>query len=256
MSDPSTGSGTNPVIGITTYRQEAAWGTWRQVEADLLPSDYARSIERAGGIPVLLPPVALPDAAAGVLARLDGILVAGGADVNPARYGQDPGPSTGSGTVGGRWYDDRDAWELALLAEAERIRLPLLGICRGMQLMAVASGGSLVQHLPDLVGHDRHGGGPGSYGSVEVVHVEGPSRLAGLIAAEVTVPVHHHQAVAEHPGYRAVAHDADGVLQAMEQDGDRFAVGVQWHPETDDDPALFEGLVAAARERLRTRGHG
>lgn len=235
-----------PVIGITTYRQAADWGTWRQVEADLLPSDYARSIERSGGIPVLLPPIAAPGAAADVLARLDGILVAGGADVNPARYGQDPDPHAG------RWYDDRDAWELALLAEAERIRLPLLGICRGMQLMAVAAGGSLVQHLPDVVGHERHGGGPTSYGEAEVA-VDAGGRLSELIDAELTVPVHHHQAVAAHPGYRATAHDGDGVLQAMEGEGDRFAVGVQWHPETDDDPGLFDGLVAAARERMAAR---
>ena len=242
MTDPSTGSGTvAPIIGLTTYRQAADWGTWRQVEADLLPSDYARSIERAGGIPVLLPPVAAPDAAADVLARLDGILIAGGADVNPERYGQQPDPSVV------RWYDDRDAWELALLAEAERIRLPLLGICRGMQLMAVASGGALVQHLPDVVGHDRHAGGPTSYGTADV-RVDAEGRVAELVAPELTVPVHHHQAVAQHPGYRAVAHDTDGVLQAIEGEGDRFAVGVQWHPETHDDPALFDGLVAAARE--------
>jgi len=235
-----------PVVGLTTYRQEASWGTWRQVEADLLPSDYARSIERAGGVPLLLPPVAAPGAAGDVLARLDGLLIAGGADVNPARYGQEPDPSV----VG--WYDDRDAWELALLAEAERLRLPLLGICRGMQLMAVAAGGSLVQHLPDVVGHGAHGGGPTSYGAASV-RVDAEGRVAELVAPEITVPVHHHQAVAQHPGYRPVAHDADGVLQAMEADGDRFAVGVQWHPETDADPGLFDGLIAAAKERMRAR---
>lgn len=235
-----------PVVGLTTYRQAADWGTWRQVEADLLPSDYARSIERAGGVPLLLPPVAAPGAAGEVLARLDGLLIAGGADVNPARYGQEPDPSVV------RWYDDRDAWELALLAEAERIRLPLLGICRGMQLMAVAAGGTLVQHLPDVVGHGEHGGGPTSYGSASV-RVDAEGRVAGLVAPEITVPVHHHQAVAQHPGYLPVAHDADGVLQAMEAEGDRFAVGVQWHPETDEDPGLFDGLIAAAKERLRTR---
>ncbi|MFB7841953.1 gamma-glutamyl-gamma-aminobutyrate hydrolase family protein [Microbacterium sp. NPDC056052] len=235
-----------PVVGLTTYRQEASWGTWRQVEADLLPSDYARSIERAGGVPLLLPPVAAPGAAGDVLARLDGLLIAGGADVNPARYGQEPDPSV----VG--WYDDRDAWELALLAEAERLRLPLLGICRGMQLMAVAAGGSLVQHLPDVVGHGEHGGGPTSYGSASV-RVDAEGRVAELVAPEITVPVHHHQAVAQHPGYRPVAHDADGVLQAMEAAGDRFAVGVQWHPETDEDPGLFDGLIAAAKERMRAR---
>jgi putative glutamine amidotransferase len=235
-----------PVVGLTTYRQAADWGTWRQVEADLLPSDYARSIERAGGVPLLLPPVAAPGAAGEVLARLDGLLIAGGADVNPARYGQEPDPSVV------RWYDDRDAWELALLAEADRIRLPLLGICRGMQLMAVAAGGTLVQHLPDVVGHGEHGGGPTSYGSASV-RVDAEGRVAGLVAPEITVPVHHHQAVAQHPGYLPVAHDADGVLQAMEAEGDRFAVGVQWHPETDEDPGLFDGLIAAAKERLLTR---
>jgi len=235
-----------PVIGLTTYRQAADWGTWRQVEADLLPSDYARSIERAGGVPLLLPPVAAAGAAGDVLARLDGLLIAGGADVNPARYGQEPDPSVV------RWYDDRDAWELALLAEAERIRLPLLGICRGMQLMAVAAGGTLVQHLPDVVGHGEHGGGPTSYGSA-AVRIDAEGRVAELVASEITVPVHHHQAVAEHPGYRPVAHDTDGVLQAMEGEGDRFAVGVQWHPETDQDPGLFDGLIAAAKERMGTR---
>ena len=250
MTDPSTGSGTvAPIIGHTPAPAAAVWGTGRLVVAVLLPRDYARSFARAGGIPVLLPPVAAPDAAADVLARLDGILIAGGADVNPERYGQQPDPSVV------RWYDDRDAWELALLAEAERIRLPLLGICRGMQLMAVASGGALVQHLPDVVGHDRHAGGPTSYGTAEV-RVDAEGRVAELVAPELTVPVHHHQAVAQHPGYRAVAHDADGVLQAIEGEGDRFAVGVQWHPETHDDPALFDGLVAAARERVQNRGHG
>lgn len=235
-----------PVIGITTYRQPARWGAWAEIPADLLPSDYAMSIERAGGIPVLLPPVAAPGAAGDVLGRLDGILIAGGADMNPARYGQRPDPQVVD------WADDRDAWELALLAQAERIRLPVLGICRGMQVMAVAAGGSLVQHLPDVVGHARHSGGPSSYGRVDV-HVEHDGRVAGLLAGELTVPVHHHQAVSEHPGYRAVAHDADGVLQAMEQDSERFAVGVQWHPETDGDPALFTGLVTAARERMHAR---
>lgn len=246
------------MIGLTTYRQRADWGTWQQVEADLLPSDYARSIERAGGIPVLLPPRAAgsdadrEQAATAVLARLDGILISGGADVNPARYAQTPAPATGSGVSGGGWHDDRDAWELALLAAAERIGLPLLGICRGMQIMAVAAGGSLVQHLPEVVGHDRHAGGPSWYGTAQV-RIDEASRLAGLVPEGLTVPVHHHQAVAEHPGYRAVAHDADGVLQAMEREEERFAVGVQWHPEVDTEPGLFEGLVAAAKARQRGR---
>lgn len=229
-----------PLIGITTYRQAASWGTWREVVADLLPSDYALSVEKAGGIPVLIPPLAGRDAARVVLSRLDGLLIAGGADVNPARYGETPDPSVV------RWYDDRDESELWLLAEADAVRLPVLGICRGMQLMAVAAGGRLVQHLPDVVGHDRHGGGPSSYEAMPVA-VEPGHRISRLLGTEITSASHHHQAVAEHPGFVATARDADGVLQAMEAVGDRFEVGVQWHPETTDDVRVIEGLVEAAR---------
>lgn len=236
----------HPVIGISTYRQLANWGDWRHIPADLLPADYALSVERAGGVPLLLPPQGSPEAARIALSRLDGLLIAGGADINPARYGQEPGPHVKT------WYDDRDAWELWLLAEAERERLPVLGICRGMQMMAVAAGGSLVQHLPDVVGHSAHGGTAAGYSSTEVI-VDGEGRVAELIAERLTVPSHHHQAVAEHPGYRVVARDGDGVPQAMEAHGDRFAVGVQWHPETVEDSGLFEGLVAAAREHVARR---
>lgn len=237
----------SPVIGISTYRQAANWGDWRHIPADLLPAEYAQSVERAGGVPVLLPPLASQEAARVALSRVDGLVIAGGADINPALYGEVPGPHVTT------WYDDRDASELWLLAEAEREQLPVLGICRGMQMMAVAAGGALVQHLPDLVGHDDHGGAPAGYSSTEVT-VEAEGRVAGLIAPRLTVPSHHHQAVKAHPGYRVVARDGDGVAQAMEADGDRFAVGVQWHPETDDDPGLFDGLVAAARERAARRG--
>lgn len=235
-----------PLIGITMYRQPADWGAWRGITADLLPADYAISIEKAGGVPVLLPPLASSEAARVVLSRLDGLLIAGGADINPARYGQEPDPHVRT------WFDDRDAWELQLLAEADRERLPVLGICRGMQMMAVAAGGSLVQHLPDVVGHTGHAGTAAGYSRTEVT-VDGEGRIAALVAGRLTVPSHHHQAVAEHPGYRVVARDADGVVQAMEADGARFAVGVQWHPETDDDSGVFDGLVAAAGERAARR---
>lgn len=228
---------TRPLIGVSMYRQPASWGTWRDVEADLLPADYARSIESAGGLPVLLP-AQEPAAAREVTARIDGLLIAGGADINPARYGQEPDPHVV------RWYDDRDAWELALLQAADAAGMPVLGICRGMQLMAVAAGGTLVQHLPDVVGHDRHSGGSG-YEHVPVAVAAG-HRISELLGDRVVAPCHHHQAVEQHPGYVATARDADGVLQAMEQEGDVFRVAVQWHPETGDDPGLFTGLVAAA----------
>jgi putative glutamine amidotransferase len=232
----------SPVIGITGYRQPASWGTWDRVPADLLPADYARAVEEAGGVPVILPVFAAAAAAAAAVARVDGLVLAGGADVNPARYGQAPDPHVTT------WYDDRDASELWALAAADARALPVLGICRGMQLMAAAAGGALVQHLPDVVGHDRHGGGPTTYGEVEVT-VEDGHRISTLLADRFIAPCHHHQAVASHPGYVATAHDADGVLQAMEAPGSRFAVAVQWHPETSTDRGLFEGLVAAARTR-------
>jgi len=229
-----------PVIGITSYRQPADWGAWRGVRADLLPADYADAVERAGGAPVVLPVLATEEAAVAVVGAIDGLVLAGGADLNPARYGQAPDPHVTS------WYDDRDASELRVLAAADARGIPVLGICRGMQLMAVAAGGALVQHLPDVVGHGVHGGGPGEYGDV-AVRVEPGHRISALLSATVSGACHHHQAVAAHPGYVATAHDADGVLQAMESEGDRFRVAVQWHPEVGGDAGLFRGLVEAAR---------
>jgi putative glutamine amidotransferase len=234
-----------PVIGITTYRQPADWGTWRKVPADLLPSDYALAVERAGGVPVLLPVFATEDAAAAAVARLDGVVLAGGADLNPALYGQRPDPHVVT------WYDDRDASELWVLAATDARELPILGVCRGMQLMAAAAGGSLVQHLPDVVGHGEHGGTPSGYGEVRIEMEEG-RRIASLLHRDFVAPCHHHQAVATHPGYVPAGHDGDGVLQAMEAEGDRFAVAVQWHPEASSDAGLFQGLVAAARQRVAT----
>lgn len=236
-----------PVVGITTYREPASWGSWRDLDADLLPAAYVRAVERAGGAPVLLPPVASAAAARAAVARLDGLLVSGGADINPARYGQTPGPHVTT------WYDDRDASELWMLAGADAADLPVLGICRGMQMMAVAAGGDLVQHLPDVVGNARNSASAATYAQVPV-RVEPGHRISTLIADALTVPCHHHQAVHSHPGYVGTAHDDDGVLQAFEGEGPRFRVGVQWHPETADDPGLFVGFVAAAREYAVARG--
>nr|WP_160875841.1 gamma-glutamyl-gamma-aminobutyrate hydrolase family protein [Nocardioides flavescens] len=225
------------MIGLTTYREQAAWGVWDQ-RADLLPAQYAEAVVACGGVPVLLPPQPAEGAAA-VVARLDGLVVSGGADVDPGRYGATPHPRTAG------WRADRDAWETALLDAAEAAGLPVLGVCRGMQLMAVRSGGTLDQHTPDLVGHDDHSPGGDAFGTV-AVRTEPGSRLAGLVGEAVTVNCHHHQSVATHPGFRAVARAADGTLEAMEAEGDRFCVAVQWHPETAADVGLLAGLVAAA----------
>ena len=229
-----------PVIGLTTYRQAAAWGVWN-TRADLLPTEYAVAVEAAGGVPLLLPPVALPSAAARVVSRIDALVVSGGADVDPGRYGAEPHPRTAG------WQPDRDQWELALLTAAEEVQLPVLGICRGMQLMAVHAGGTLDQHTPDLVGHETHSPGGDAYGAVEVATEPG-SRLAGLVGPTVEVSCHHHQSVASHPGFTAVARATDGTVEAMEATGERYCLAVQWHPETRVEVGLMAGLVAAARD--------
>jgi putative glutamine amidotransferase len=225
-----------PLIGISTYREQARWGVWDQ-PADLLPVGYAQSIERAGGVPVLLPP-SDPGGAASLVARLDGLVVAGGADVDPSRYAAAPHARTTA------WREDRDAWELALLAAAPAA-LPVLGICRGMQVMAVHAGGTLDQHLPELVGDDAHSPRPGTFGDVDVDVLPG-TRLARAIGDKGRVRCHHHQAVREHPGFVPSARAADGTLEAMEDPAHPFRLAVQWHPETTDDAGLFRALVAAA----------
>ena len=152
-----------PVIGLTTYREQAAWSVWN-MSADLLPAVYTRSVEAAGGVVVLLPPQ--NDGMAEVVSRLDGLIITGGADVDPERYGQMPHPMT-------KVRRDRDAWEFGLLDAADRIGLPTLGICRGMQVMAVRAGGSLEQHLPDVVGHEEHAPGGNAFGWTSIATREG-----------------------------------------------------------------------------------
>ncbi|WP_395657952.1 gamma-glutamyl-gamma-aminobutyrate hydrolase family protein [Nocardioides sp.] len=233
-----------PLIGLTTYREDAAWGVWHQ-RADLLPTQYAAAVEATGGVPVLLP-VGRPESAAVVVARLDGLVVSGGADVDPTRYDQEAHPRTAG------WRPDRDAWETALLDAADAAGLPVLGVCRGMQVMAVHAGGVLDQHVPDLVDHEQHSPGGDEFGTVAVSTVPG-TRLAGLVGDELSVSCHHHQSVRTHPGFTAVAHAADGTLEAMEAPGERFCVGVQWHPETAADVGLLAGLVEAAAARAAAR---
>lgn len=233
---------TSPLIGLSTYREPARWGAWLQV-ADLLPSDYARSISLAGGVPLLLPPTEPYEAAArAVIPRLDGLVITGGADVDPARYGEPAHPATGSPRL------DRDAWELALLDAASETDLPILGICRGMQVMAVHASGRLDQHVPDLVNHNQHNPGADQYGRTGI-DVEAGSLLAGLVGERIAASCHHHQSVHSHPGFVGVARSADGLLEAIEDPKHRFRLAVQWHPEVDPDRGLFRGLVDAAATR-------
>lgn len=240
------GDGFTPLIGLTSYREQAQWGVWNQ-GADLLPSAYADAIVRAGGVPVLLPPASDDlDAAAAVVARIDGLVISGGADVDPAQYGERPHPATGA------VRPDRDAWEIALLHSAAAANLPTLGVCRGMQVMAVAAGGTLDQHTPDLVGHEEHNPGADAFGDTEVSTGE-ESVLHTILGPSVTVRCHHHQSVRTHPGYVPTAQAADGTLEAMEIEGStrgsRFCLGVQWHPEVGRDQRLFDALVRAAAGR-------
>ncbi|HEY3748485.1 MAG TPA: gamma-glutamyl-gamma-aminobutyrate hydrolase family protein [Pseudonocardiaceae bacterium] len=231
-----------PLIGITSYQERAGFGVW-QLDVALLPREYADSVVRAGGIPVLLPPVG--DGYAELAARLDGLLLAGGADVDPARYQQAVDPATEG------LRPDRDAFEFGLLTEAVAAGLPVLAVCRGMQVLNSALGGSLHQHLPDQVGHDGHRPQPGTFGANRV-SIAADSRIAGLLGTEAKVHCHHHQAVdVVAPGLTVVASADDGTVEAVESRDHEFVVGVQWHPEQDaTDDRLVAALVGAAAGRV------
>jgi putative glutamine amidotransferase len=226
-----------PLIGITAYVEPAAWGAWR-LEAALVPYDYVRAVERAGGRAVLVPPN--EDGAEEILDALDGLVFSGGPDLEPAQYGADPHPAT-NGT-----RPARDRSELALLEAALERDLPVLAICRGMEVLNVARGGDLVQHLPEVVGHEEHRAVLGQF-SEHDVRVEPSSRLGAVRGA---VKSHHHQGLGRvGEGLRETAWAEDGTVEAVEDPEKAFVVGVLWHPEAGEDQRLFEQLVEAARHR-------
>jgi putative glutamine amidotransferase len=243
-----------PVIGITTYDVEARWGAW-EAHTALLPFVYVDAVRRSGGRAVLLPPGGDDDEASATVAGLDGLIVAGGPDIDPIRYGAARHPQTQAPVT------VRDAWDLAVTSHALRLGVPLLSICRGMQVLNVCRGGTLHQHVPDLVGHARHDGPTAGYGRHQV-HVSPDSMLAGILPSGeyFGVPTHHHQAVdLLGDGLKAVAWEEDGTIEAVEAgpselDGlSGFVLGVQWHPERGDDPRLFTALIRAAAARGATK---
>jgi putative glutamine amidotransferase len=228
-----------PVIGISAYREEAQWGVWNQ-PAVLVPAAYVDKVTAAGGIPLVIPPSSLTPGSVGqILDRLDGLVLAGGADLNPELYGEEPHKETTG------WRTDRDDAEMSLVDGALNRDLPVLGICRGLQVMTVHAGGRLEQHLPEVVGHERHRPTLGVFGEHEVTLVDG-SLAASTLGNSVSVKSYHHQGVAD-PGTLSVVGNADdGSIEAVQDTERGFALGVLWHPEAGDDPRLFEALIAAA----------
>lgn len=240
MDSETDAHGSRPVIGITCYVEDAMRGVWPSMPHALLPYNYVTKIERAGGIAVLIPPRVDADAqmARAVISRLDGLMLAGGVDVEPRRYAALPHRSVQEARP------DRDAFELALADVTREWDTPVLGVCRGMQVMAVAAGGTLEQHLPDVVGHDEHSPAPGVYGTHSVRTVEG-TRVSALLGQQVDIPSYHHQSVSSHPDYVPAAWAPDGTLEAMEHPASRFRLAVQWHPEAGRDDRLFGAFVEA-----------
>jgi putative glutamine amidotransferase len=217
----------------------------------MIPGDYLDGVERAGGIPVLIPPQNLDsEGARRILAGMDGLLLCGGRDVDPARYGQEPGQHTDSPD------HRRDRTEDALLEVAIETGLPTLGICRGAQMLNVHRGGTLIQHLPDVVGDTRYQQGGGTF-TMMPVRITPDTRLHDIVGGDETIEaaaMYHHQAIdGVGEGLRVSALSDDGIVEAVEMPDHPFCVAVQWHPEeTLDDLRLFAALVDAAQTMKRT----
>jgi putative glutamine amidotransferase len=241
-----------PVIGICTSLVEARWRLWEQ-RAALLPVDYMTAIQRAGGLAVMIPPDPQlerePDE---MLDLLDGLVLAGGEDIDPSAYGAQAHPMTNI-TV-----PERDRVELALTRRSVERDLPVLGICRGMQLINVALGGTLKQHLPDELGHEDHRRVPGSFDGADHDVRLAPGSLAARAAGEEhhATKSHHHQGVDRiGEGLEVSGHATiDELPEAIELPGRRFVLGVQWHPEADPGSGVIAALVAGARDYRSSRG--
>ena len=233
-----------PVIGICAAVERVSWGAWRDVPSSIMPLTYSEAVQAAGAIALLLPPDdALAERPDPLLDLVDGLMLAGGCDVDPASYGARPHPQTG-----GSW-PARDRFELGLVHRAIERELPVLGICRGMQLLNVAAGGTLVQHVPDEVGHEDHRHTAGQFSDHEV-RLEPGSLAARAVGADTTaVKSHHHQGVDElGEGLLASGWSTrDGIVEAVELEGKPYALGVLWHPEQDQRSRVVASLVEAVR---------
>ena len=226
-----------PIVGITSYAEEARWGVW-ELPAALIPLSYVRAVEKAGGRALLVPPSA--EGVEETLDVLDGLILSGGADLDPESYGAEAHPEP-NGT-----RPERDSAELVLLEGALARDMPVLAICRGSQVLNVARGGDLVQHLPEVVGHENHKHTPGVFADHGVEILPG-TRLGELVGEHAPVKSHHHQGYGRlGDGLREAARADDGTVEAIEDPSRRFAVGVLWHPEEGEDAALFEALVEEA----------
>jgi len=233
-----------PIVGVTSYVEQARFGAW-DVPAALIPLSYVQAIERAGGRALVVPPA--EDGVEETLDALDGLLLSGGSDLDPSLYGEDAHPETRN------IRPQRDLAEMALLRAALARDLPVLAVCRGSQVLNVARGGNLVQHLPEALGTQAHRETPGVF-SDHGVEVDPDSRLGGIVGSSVEVKSHHHQGYGElGEGLRVVARAEDGTIEAVEDPEHRFAVGVLWHPEEGKDASLFEALVAEARDYRASR---
>ena len=228
----------HPVIGITSYAEQARWGVW-DAPAALIPMAYVRAVERAGGRPLLVPPS--EEAIDETLDALDGLLFSGGADLDPELYGAVAHPETNG------VRPERDRAEIALLQAALERDMPVLAVCRGSQVFNVARGGDLVQHLPEVVGDEKHKHTPGVFADHDV-DVKADSRLGRLLGERTPVKSHHHQGYGRlGEGLVESARAEDGTIEAFEDPSQRFALGVLWHPEEGKDFRLFEQLVDEAR---------
>jgi len=243
---------TRPVIGICTGLTRAQWGVWDQ-RAAVLPYSYITAIQRAGGLALMIPPdPGLETAPDEMLDLIDGLILAGGSDIDPSNYGAAPHPET-KDTV-----PERDAVELALTRRAVERDMPVLGICRGMQMINVALGGTLRQHLPEDVGHEDHRRVPGSFdGADHDVRMKAGSLAARAIGEELHgTKSHHHQGVDALGTGLVVTGESvlDDLPEAVEDPEHRFLLGVQWHPEADESSRVIGALVDEARDYRSARG--